>query len=94
MRRPFLSSLFAWAFIFLVGSLAGNVVGQDGTRTINVDGYAEKEIPPDHFLVSLMILAEGKTMAVANDQFENQLEKIKTVFNEMDFPGVEIIRSG
>lgn len=79
-------------FIFVFSTPV--VWGQDNLRTITVTGRAEKELAPDRYQISVAVKANGKTMAIASDDYRKKIENVRTVFNEMDFPEVKLVSKG
>lgn len=73
---------------------AGVASGQNFPRSISVTGRAEKELTPDRYQIAVAVKGNGKTMAIASDDYRKKIENLRTVFNEMDFPEVKIISKG
>lgn len=83
------------AFLLLVLALSTNAAwGQASPRSITVIGNAEKDLAPDHYQIAVTVKANGKTMAIASDDYRKKLENVRTVFNEMDFPEVKVVSKG
>lgn len=89
-------SRILWVSVFLLAITFSTPVawGQNQPRSVSVSGSAEKELTPDHYQISVILKANGKTMAITNDDYRKKLENVRTVFNEMDFPEVKIFSKG
>ena len=69
-------------------------LAQAEARAVSVYGRAKKELEPDYYRIAIQVRSQGKTMAVTSDDYRKQLEKVRTVFNEMDFPEVKLVSKG
>lgn len=65
-----------------------------GNGGITVIGKAHLEIAPNRFIVPIRLVANGKTMALARGEHQKKLDKIRDVFNEMDYPNLKLGSSG
>lgn len=74
------------ASLLLLLAICCPTFAQNPPRSITVVGSAEKGIAPDVFYLKVLVKGQGKTMALARDDFRRQQENVRTVFNEMDFP--------
>jgi len=87
-------SLLRSLLVLLLVLPAGVASGQLLPRSISVTGRAEKELTPDRYQISVAVKGNGKTMAIASDDYRKKIENVRTVFNEMDFPEVKIVSKG
>jgi hypothetical protein len=89
-------SRIRWVSFFLVAFAFSIPVvwGQNQPRSVSVTGRAEKELEPDHYQIGLFVVANGKTMSIASEDYRKKTENLRTVFNEMDFPEVKIVSQG